>query len=582
MSLNGMRPAVRPSWSLLMSITLVLVCSGLSLAEDYYRNRSLGRHLMSLAERNPELVRVESIARSINRRNVWLVEVGRGARQNHETRPAMLVVAGVEGNDLIGCSAAVSWVNHLAEQYGNDADVTKLLDTTTIYVMPRLNPDAAGHFFTKPKFETSLNKRPVDDDHDGLIDEDGPEDINGDGLVTWMRIEDPEGEYILDPGDNRLLLKADHLKGEVGAWRYLTEGTDNDKDERWNEDGPGGVNFNRNFPHDFKFFGANAGLHPVSEAETRAIADFVIEHPNIGIVMTYGDADNLSKTPKGARPAGRRKPMTAIDEGDVGYYRAMGDIYREALGLDKELEGAAASGSFSDWMYYHRGRLSLAARAWSPAVAGEMSKPAEKEEEQNSESDKKRKDRGDGDRRNERQRRQLKWFDENAPKAFVKWRAVEHPDFPNQRVEVGGYAPFALTNPPASMVEQITAKHANFLTTAAKKLPRIGIREVKTRHLGRSVYEVRIEVENTGFLPTSLAQGRTTREVFPTRLLVDLEDRYFLSGARFTPLPAIRGSGGMVEARYTIQAPDRRKIGFEVVSTLAGRVGGAIELPDAK
>jgi alkylated DNA nucleotide flippase Atl1 len=492
----------------------------------------------------------------------------------------MLVVAGIEGDDLIGCATAVSWVDYLLEQYGSDAEVTRLLKTTTIYVIPRLNPDAAEHFFARPKLEMSLNKKPTDDDHDGLIDEDGPEDIDGDGLITWMRVEDAQGEYILDPKDNRLLMKADHLKGEVGAWRYLTEGTDNDEDERWNEDGPGGVNFNRNFPYDFKFFGADAGLHPVSEAETRALGDFVVEHPNVGIVVTYGDADNLSKTPEGARPVSRRKPMTAIDADDVGYYRAMGEIYREALGLDKELEGASAGGSFSDWMCYHRGRLSLAARAWSPAVAIELSKAAEKKEEPNSDSDKSRKSADDDDKRNEKERKELKWFDENAAKAFVKWHRVEHPDFPNQRVEVGGYAPFALTNPPAAMVEQIATKHADFLTSAAQRLPRVGLRKIGTRHLGRSVYEVRIEVENTGFLPTSLAQGRTTREVYPTRLVVDLDDRYFLSGARFTTLPTIRGSGGMVEARYTIKAPDCKKIGFEVVSMLAGRVEGTIELPD--
>ncbi|MBL7188236.1 MAG: hypothetical protein ISS70_18080 [Phycisphaerae bacterium] len=248
MSLNVLRLAVRSLCFLLMNVALIMAGSEVSIAADYYRSRSLGRHLMSLAEQNPELVRVESIARSISRRNVWLLEVGRGVKQDRKARPAMLVVAGVEGNDLIGCSTAVSWVEYLVERYGSDADVTRLLKTTTVYIVPRLNPDAAEYFFARPKLEMCLNKKPADDDHDGLIDEDGPEDIDGDGLITWMRVEDTEGEYILDPRDDRLLMKADHLKGEVGAWRYLTEGTDNDKDERWNEDGPGGVNLNHNFP----------------------------------------------------------------------------------------------------------------------------------------------------------------------------------------------------------------------------------------------------------------------------------------------------------------------------------------------
>ncbi|MHC4424671.1 MAG: M14 family metallopeptidase [Planctomycetota bacterium] len=600
MSLNVFRPGVRPFWFLLVNAALIIMMGLAGVrADEYYGSRSLGKHLVSLAEQNSGLVRVDSIARSIGRRNVWLVEVGKGAEQDRRTRPAILVVAGIEGNDLIGCSVAVSWIEHLVERYENDTEIRKLLEAATVYVIPRLNPDAAEHFFARPKFETPLNGTRVDNDRDGLIDEDGPEDIDGDGLITWMRIEDPEGEYILDPVDDRLLIKADHLKGEVGAWRYLAEGVDNDHDELWNEDGPGGVNFNRNFPHDFKFFAPDAGIHQVSEVETRALADFVVEHPNIGIVLTYGAADNLSKTPKGAPSPGRRKPATAIDEEDVGYYEVMGELYRKAIGLEKELEGTSVPGSFGGWMYYHRGRLSLAARAWSPAIAVELAKAAEEKErtaseqveekEEDSESEREKGSKGKGkdgkdeeDKRNEKERRELKWFDEHAPEAFVKWRPIEHPDFPNQRAEVGGYSPFALTNPPAGMTEEVTAKHADFLTEAAQRLPRIGIRKIESRHLGRSVYEIKIQVENAGFLPTLLAHGRTTREIHPTRLVIELDDDSFLSGTRITNLPAIRGSGGMVEVRQIVQAPSRKKIGFEVISMLAGQVEGTIELPDAE
>lgn len=587
MSLNVFRPGVRPFCFVLICVTLLAVGLPLVRGAEYYDNKSLGRRLASLVERNSALVRVDSIALSMRKRKVWLIELGKGTKQDRQMRPAMLVVAGIEGSDLIGCTAAVTWVEHLAEQYQDDAEIIKMLQTTTIYIVPRLNPDAAEYFFARLKIETSSNHKPVDDDHDGLLDEDGPEDLNDDGLITWMRIEDPEGEYILDPKDDRLLLKADHLKSEVGAWRYLREGVDNDHDERWNEDGQGGVNFNRNFPYGYKFFAEDAGVHPVSEAETRALADFVIEHPNIALVVTYGSADNLSKAPEGAEPAGRREPMTEIHQDDAGYYRVMGEFCREALGLEKELEGALVPGAFSDWMYYHRGRLSLAARAWSPAVAVEISEAAEEKEEQDSESEREENNKGedakdDEDKRNQQERKELKWFDEHAPEAFVEWQPFEHPDFPGRRAEVGGYRPFALTNPPAEMVDEIADKHAGFLTKAAQRLPRIGVRKIECRHLGRSVYEVEIQVENTGFLPTVLEHGRTTREVHPTRLVMELDDESFLSGSRITNLPAIRGSGGMVELRYIVRVPEQEKIDFEVVSMLAGKVKSSVELPNAE
>ena len=595
MLLNFFRLSARPFCFGLIAITLFSMSLPLARGAEYYDNKSLGRRLASIAEENPSLVRVESIPLSMRKHKVWLVELGKGTKQDRQTRPAMLVVAGIEGNDLIGCTAAVTWIEHLVEQYQSDAEIAKLLQTTTIYIVPRLNPDAAERFFADLKLETSTNHKPFDDDHDGLLDEDGPDDLNEDGLITWMRIEDPEGEYILDRNDDRLLLKADHFKSEVGAWRYLREGIDNDNDEKWNEDGLGGVNFNRNFPYNYTFFAEDAGIHQVSEAETRALADFVIEHPNIGIVVTYGSADNLLKAPEGAEPAGRREPMTKIHEDDAGYYRVMGELYREVLGLEEELEGASVPGAFSDWMYYHRGRLSLAAKPWSPAVAVELSKSASKEkepednaedeEQQDSESKPEKGDKRadkDKDKRNEQERKELKWFDEHAPQAFVEWQPIDHPDFPGRHAEVGGYRPFTQTNPPAEMVGEIAAKHADFLTKAAQRLPRIGVRKVECRHLGRSVYEIEIQVENVGFLPTVLEHGQTTREVHPTRLVIELDDEAFLSGSRITNLPAIRGSGGMVELRYIVRVPEQEKIDFEVVSMLAGKVKGSVELPNAE
>jgi hypothetical protein len=240
-------------------------------------------------------------------------------------------------------------------------------------------------------------------------------------------------------------------------------------------------------------------------------------------------------------------------------------------------------------MYFHRGRLSLASQPWSPAVAVELSESDEKEEdgekekaEDNEEKKKHADSKKDKDKRNETERKQMKWFDENAPQAFIHWKSIEHPDFPAQKVEVGGYAPFSLTNPPADIVEEIVGKHTDFLTMIVKRLPRIGIRKIETKHLGHGTFDIEIQVENTGFLPTSLAQGRTTHEVYPTRLVMELDGKFFLSGTRITSLPTIAGSGDMVELHYVIYAPGRKKIDFEIISMLAGQIEGTIYLEKRK
>jgi murein tripeptide amidase MpaA len=575
----------------------------------YETYKQLGSHLRKLARAQRSLVRLEKLAQTRDGLDVFLAEVGSGGEADRRQRPAFLLVAGIEGNDLAGTASAMAWIEHLTAGYEKEASIKKLLDTTTVYVVPRLNPEAAEHFFTKPKREALVSNRPVDDDKDGLVDEDGLEDLNGDGLITWIRVEDPEGEYVLDPAEPRLLLKADRIKGERGAWRLLMEGTDNDKDEAWNEDGPGGVNFNRNFPFNYKFFDPVTGGHQVSEAESRALADFVVGHPNIGLVFTFGAVDNLIQPPKG-EPGGKRPPA-AISDDDLPFYRELGKAWRERLGVKKEFAALSEPGSFSDWMYFHRGRLSLAARAWSPALQIDIEKNKEKEKDETekakeeparkegedkepkkpagekemkaeAESKAPRPAKAEDDKRNEEERAILKWFDQHAPEAFVAWKEFAHPDFPGKKVEIGGYAPFAKTLPPEKLLQEITRKHVEFLTELAGKLPRVGIRRTEVKPLGKSVYDVTVHVENTGYLPTALAQGSLTREVHPTRVVLKLDENNFLSGARSTVLGRIEGSGGTKEVRWVVLAKDRPRIEVELISALGGTAKGSIELKEEK
>jgi hypothetical protein len=552
-------------------------------AAPYHSNAELARELRALTATNPKLVHLSSLAKSRAQHDLWLVELGTGDEKIRRQRPALLVVAGIEGNDLVGTFSVLRWVQTLASRSATDEKIRKLLDTKTIYAFPRVNADAADAFFARPKVERIVSTLPVDDDHDGFLDEDGPDDLNGDGLITSMRVEEPEGEYILDETDPRLLLKADRARGEVGKWRYLTEGRDNDNDEAWNEDGPGGVNFNRNFPHNYKFFAPTAGVHQVSEGETRALADFVLAHPNIGIVFTFGGVDNLVQAPKAEAAGANKRPQTDLQPDDLPYYRELGKAWREALGLKKELSGPSEPGTFSDWIYFHRGRLSLAARPWTPGLQVELEKaPSDekKEEKKEEKTDKPKEEKKDKkpDNRNEEERAVLKWFDKNAKEAFVPWKKIEHPDFPGKTVEVGGYAPFAKSNPPEQLLENLATKHGEFLTALAAKFPEVRLRTSKVKSLGEGIYDITLQIENAGYLPTSLAQGNVTREVHPTRVEINLDDKAVLSGSKRVTLNAIEGSGGMNEVRWVVHAPNTPKVKVAVNSMLGGSFETDIDL----
>ena len=545
-----------------MKVALIFLLTGTCiLAGEYLDNPKLEERLESLARKYRKFAKTDPLIKGVP-----LLELGAGSAEERAGRPALLAVAGIEGNDLAGPSILVTW----AEQLLADEESRDILERATVYIVPRLNAGAAEAFFRKPRREQPLNSRPVDEDHDGLADEDGPDDLNGDGMITSMRVEDPEGEYIVDPADPRLLMKADRAKGETGAWRLLTEGRDNDDDEDWNEDGPGGVNLNRNFPYNYKHFAPTAGPHQMSEPPTRALAEFVVAHPNIAAAFTFGAADNLSAPPKADAQGAAKRPPTAMQEDDIAWYRELGKLWRESLGLKKELSAASEAGTFSDWIYFHRGRLSLAARPWTTAMQLALSSAKPEKEE--------KKDESKADKRNQEERAFLKWLTENSPEAFIEWKAFEHPDFPGRKVEIGGFAPFAKTNPPEKMLEELATGHGKFLTELIQKFPRAGVRKAEVRNLGNQVFDIVLRIENTGYLPTLLSQGNTTREVHPTRVVLNLPDAAILSGTRVTILPAIPGSGGMREIHYVVQAKGKSQVEVEVTSALGGALRERISL----
>jgi hypothetical protein len=562
------------------AICLVMVSSsGSARSAVFPSDDQVADKLQTLAREHPDLLSVETFAVSDRDRPVWLCTLS----TEHPAaahRPAILLVAGIQANDLAGPAILLRWVEFLATNYSNNSNLQATLKNTVVFVVPRLNPDGAQSAFANPRMELETDLTPTDDDHDGLIDEDGPEDLDGNGLITSMRIRDAEGEYIEDPLEPRLLIKADPAKGERGIWRLLSEGMDNDHDDAWNEDGPGGVNFDRNFPFGYQQFAQASGPHPVSQNLTRKLADFMVEHSNIGLVFAYGQGDNLAHTPKAEPP---KRPPTALHDADLPIYRELGKTWRDTLGLKKELEPSGVAGSFADWVYFNRGRLALAARPWSPALQIALTKSGEKKAEEKPADQQKpspeKPQKNEDSTRNEQERTILKWLDQTAPGSFIPWQSIQHPDFTNQLVEIGGFAPFALSNPPESVFSSLAEKESEFLTGLLGRLPRIGIRKIETKHLGKSIFDITAQIENQGYLPTALAQGEVTREVLPTRVTLQTSPENILSGSKRVLLERINGSGGMKEVRWVMNATALKSVTIEVVSALGGAITNEIALP---
>ena len=230
---------------------------------------------------------MRSIGTSREGRDIWLVEVANPSGIPITERPGLLVVGNLEGDHVVGSQLALETIRYLLTS--GEAD----LDGQVFYFVPRVNPDGAEAMFAGVRSDRRRNALPFDDDNDGRVDEDGPEDLNGDGVITVMRAPDASGSYMQDPDNPRLLKEVDAAEGETGAYTLYWEGRDSDGDGFLNEDGAGGVDLNRNFQHVYPYWESDAGPYMVSEPESRALLDFMIANRHIGAILTYGHSDNL-------------------------------------------------------------------------------------------------------------------------------------------------------------------------------------------------------------------------------------------------------------------------------------------------
>ena len=396
---------------------------------------------------------------------------------------------------------------NLVTRYGNDPLVTDLLDSRTFYIMPKVNPDGSDHAITKPDGMRSV-VRPFDDDEDGQADEDPPEDLNGDGYITRMRIRDDNGSMRTLPEDPRLMISKDQGKDPAkwkGEWTVYSEGIDNDNDGRFNEDGTGGIDINRNFPELWlpAPYSTNPGPYPLSELESRALADFLLSVPNLTGHINYHMTGNVTVFPPSSL---RLDPIT----GDVVRqpytdeltYKRLGNKSRELVDNVEvqvfKIHGASPAswhgsiwGVYVDWVYFRLGIFSMIHEfGISPGVTDIFPSSGKQTE-------------------------RIRWSDENmGGKLFVDWTPYDHPQL--GKIEIGGFLDKiydskykTYTNVqclPGPKWEQLLDNHTKWHLYLMGQSPLVRITDAKATPLEGGYFKVNAHVQNVGFLPTNVTE----------------------------------------------------------------------------
>ncbi|MBN1938289.1 MAG: hypothetical protein JW843_01785 [Candidatus Aminicenantes bacterium] len=655
----------------LVPVLLVMLAAGTVAAQDftkYHNYEETTAIVQGLAKSAPGLVKLSSLGKTQGNRDLWVLEIAQPGGLPLNERPGLLIAANFAGDAVFGSEMALAVADYIVKN-ASKPEVKACLDNAVVFIIPRMNPDGAEAMWASLKWDRRTNLSPYDDDNDGRTDEDGPEDLNGDGFITVMRVAEPGGTYLVDPKDARLLKKADPKLGEKGVFALYLEGRDNDGDGFINEDPPGGVNLNRNFMHEYPYFKPEAGRFMASESETRALLAWIVQHRNIAASLTFGENDNLisggresagrrldllaaaeasiegasktgifpalgsmrgmrvrgggmemSITPEmlamlmgsgggmfmmGGGPQGRdqavaqtsgrrnmpaRTAPTSPLAADLEYFRLVAAKYAEMTGIRQAPLTVKPEGAFSQYGYYQFGVPSFSTPGWglpeAPRASGQgmmtaggpggggqtmmTGRTASFQAGRAGFPGAAGSGASGGDLPQAVDKAILQWMDKEKIDGFVPWTKVKHPDL--GEVEIGGFKPYAATNPPAATIAAAGRSHAEFALYLASLFPKVRIESLEAIGHGGGIYRIKAAVVNTGFWPTASAQGLQAQSVKPTMVQLQVDPETVLSGNPKTVSirQALNGSGGRAEFEWLIRAKAGEKIALKVMSQKGG------------
>ncbi len=463
----------------------------------YLDYEQLTAQVQAWADAFPALVRLRSLGRTPQGRELWLLQIG---IEPDRARPAAWVDANMHASELAGSSVALAIAEdvlrlHLqpdAQRPHLPPHLGEAVRSVHLLVLPRMSPDGAEEVLRTGRFVRSVPR-----------DARPPRaafwrchDLDGDGLSLLMRRLDPTGEFVEHPERPGLMVRRE-LDDAGPFYKLWPEGsiegfdghtvptptltTDNSPD------------LNRNFPYDWAPEHVQAGSGPfaLSEPESRAVVDFVAAHPTIFAWLDLHTYGGVFIRPLGAAPDNKMDPgdlavwheIEAFVEPITGYPMVSGytDFTYEP---DTPLHG-----DLTEFAYHSRGALAYVCELWDLFRHLDMPRPPRFVDHYA------RFDRA-------ALLRLWQWDAEhNHQRVFRPWVALEHAQLGS--VEVGGMdIRIGVRNPPPELLPEICERHAAAFLRVAAMAPQLWASALERTALGGDLWQLELHVENRGYLAT--------------------------------------------------------------------------------
>ncbi len=451
----------------------------------YYDHGGITEICKKIAAAYPDLAKLESIGKSFGGRDIWMLTITNFKKGDEKTKPGMYIDGNIHSNEIQGAEFAMYTAWYLTESHADVKYIQELLADKVFYLVPTINPDARDSYMHKPNSSSTPRSGviPVDNDGDGIVNEDSFDDIDGDGNITFMRRKTANGRFRIDPKDPRNMIQVG--PDEKGEYEFLgNEGIDNDGDGRVNEDG---YTFEYDPNRDWgwgwqpNYIQNGAYKYPFSLPENRAVMEFVMKHPNIAAAQSYHNAGGMI-----LRGPGGQEDVNTYNAQDVAVYDAIAKKGEELIPGYKYLvvykDLYSAYGGELDWFYAGRGIYTYSNELWTPYLMFMREGTRDPFDNKTYDFD-----------------RYLLFQD-----AFVPWKEFDHPQY--GKVEVGGFKKNFGRAHPGFLLETDAHRNMAFTIYHCYHTPKLSVDTIKVRDLGDGLKEVTAVIYNERLMPTHSSQ----------------------------------------------------------------------------
>jgi hypothetical protein len=484
----------------------------------YYTYDMVVEAMQALHKAYPSLTHIDLVGKSEEGRPVYCLTVNNPRSGEELAKPGIYVDGNIHGNEIQAGEVALYLLDFILGAYGQNDEITRLVDRCCFYVVPVVNADGRYHFFADAN--TSSDNRslriPRDDDRDGLIDEDFPDDLDKDGNICQMRMRDPFGEFKSDPDDARLMI---HIKpGEKGEWTILgDEGLDNDGDGKINEDPEGYLDGNRNWGFDWMpaYVESGAGEYPFSGAIPKALAGFIEKRPNICVGWTFHNSGGMYlRGPS-------NKAQSEYPKQDITVYDYLGQQaeritpgYRYMISW-KDLY--PTYGDSMEWLTMLQGAYGFVGELFQYETE-QFATLRESAEEKRNKPKEDGEDSGYDFRENPSLMKERVKFSDNLTQGelYKPWHEFDHPAY--GKIEIGGWVKMSSRLPATFMLKDLVHRNASAVIFSAKNAPEVSLEIFETKALGNGLTRVRTRLVNAKAIPSMSFQARKSK-LYPQDML---------------------------------------------------------------